>query len=158
MARRTTLIRVGGPKLNPMTRDAIERALDNLPSAPIAAAAPIDAAPVVDTSEAEEVIVTSGTAVVLYKLHLAQKCASEPSRPLWKVTVFASQALGTMRAASILAAIMIAMVGGGMVGTQQGVWMGILAMIGGTLALGGTSLFVLQLAELFVFRGLARRA
>lgn len=143
-----------------MTRDAIERALDNLPSDPSTpdATPSVDAAPIVDTSEAEQIIVTSGTAVVLYKLHLAQKCASEPSRPLWKVATLASQAIDTMRAASIIAALMIAMVGGGMIGTQQGVWMGIVAMIGGTLALGGTSLFVLQLAELFVFRGLARRA
>jgi hypothetical protein len=140
-----------------MTRDAIERALDNLPSAPSAERPPI-AAPIVDANEAEDVIVTSGTAVTLYKLHLAQKCATEPSRPLWKVTLFAAQAIGTLRAVSILAALMIAMVAGGTVGAQQGVWMGILAMIGGTLALGGTSLFVLQLAELFVFRGLARRA
>lgn len=139
-----------------MTRDAIERALDDLPSTPSPEHAA--AAPVVDASEAEQVIVTSGTAVILYKLYLAQKCATEPSRPLWKLAIFASNAIGTLRAVSIIAALMIAMVAGGMVGAQQGVWIGILAMIGGTLAVGGTSLFVLQLAELFVFRGLARRA
>lgn len=139
-----------------MTRDAIEAALDNLPR--VDADAPPEAAPVANTSEAEEVIVTSGTAVVLYKLHLAQRAVEEPSRPLWRVAAFAAQALDTLRAVSIIGALLIAMVAGGMIGVHQGIWMGILAMIGGTLAIGGTSLFVLQLAELFVFRGLARRA
>jgi hypothetical protein len=151
-----------------MTRDAISQALDNLPASEAGEAseasegvildAPPQSSHAPEISEAEEVIVTSGTAVILYKLHIAQKHAIEPSRPLFKVAVFASNVMGTLRALALLAAIMLAMVGGGMIGTSQGVWMGILAMIGGTLALGGMSLFALQLAELFVFRGLARRA
>lgn len=134
-----------------MTRDAIEAALDNLP-APAACAAPV--------AEAGdgEVLVTAGTAVTLYKLHLAQRAVEEPSRVLWRVAAFAAQALETLRAVSIIGALLVAMVVGGMIGVHQGIWMGMLAMIGGALAIGGTSLFVLQVAELFVFRGLARRA
>lgn len=146
-----------------MTRDAIETALGNLPGTPLAetsSTSPTTTAPVVETAEAEPVLVTAGTAVVLYKIHVAQRCAEQPSRPLWKLAVAATSALQWLRLLAVLAALMIAMVAGGLVASSGDgtVWMGIAAMIGVALALGGGSLFALQLTELVVFRGLARRA